>query len=232
MDKDGDLCYNIPTGNPSIYKKEIKTMKRILHHILCALLAGALLLSCLSCTAAGDPADTQVTPNGTVGDVADDTAPSHSDPENPSQSATDQPLENLAPDFAMLDWDGNAVKLSDLTGKPIVLNFWASWCPPCKAEMPDFEEAYKKYGDRVHFIMLNLTDGYSETIDTAKAHINACGYTFPVYFDTSGAGGYFYEVQAIPQTCFINDRGQLVSTSVGMMDGATLEAWILRLLGN
>lgn len=145
---------------------------------------------------------------------------------------TEEALENLAPDFTMLDKDGNAVKLSDLVGKPIVLNFWASWCPPCKAEMPDFEKAYQKYGDDVVFVMLNLTDGYSETVATAKAHIASCGYTFPVYFDTTGAGGYYYEVSAIPQTCFINARGQLVSTMVGMLDGETLEAWIVRLLGN
>ena len=160
------------------------------------------------------------------------------DTESPAESQTqplpetEEILENLAPDFTMLDKDGNQVKLSDLVGKPIVLNFWASWCPPCKAEMPDFEQAYQKYGDDVVFVMLNLTDGYSETIATAKAHIAAYGYTFPVYFDTMGEGGYFYEVSAIPQTCFINDRGQLVSTMVGMLDGETLEAWIVRLLAN
>ncbi len=144
---------------------------------------------------------------------------------------TDAPLVWSAPDFTMLDGSGNAVKLSDFMGKPIVLNFWASWCPPCKAEMPDFEEAYKQYGDDVVFIMLNLTDGYSETVATANAHIAANGYTFPVYYDTAYEGAYAYEVSAIPQTCFINARGQLVSISVGMIDGATLEGWIGRFLG-
>ena len=181
-------------------------------------------------------ADGAVTePDGMTESTTDgtpETTPPQKDTEPETQPAVQEPLENLAPDFAMLDWNGDVVELSDLVGKPIVLNFWASWCPPCKAEMPDFEEAYKKYGDRVHFIMLNLTDGYSETIDTAKAHVNSSGYTFPVYFDVSGAGGYYYDVQAIPQTCFINSRGQLVSTSVGMIDGATLEAWIGRLLEN
>lgn len=169
---------------------------------------------------------------GTTQETADTTPSTQPSHEETTEPVVQEPLENLAPDFTVLDWDGNAVKLSDLVGKPIVLNFWASWCPPCKAEMPDFEEAYKKYGDKVIFMMVNLTDGYSETIDTAKAHIVSSGYTFPVYFDVAFQGAYAYQVESIPQTCFINARGQLVSTSVGMIDGATLEARIGVLLGD
>ena len=147
----------------------------------------------------------------------------------PASEQIEVPVET-APDFTAEDADGNSVKLSDYFGKPIVLNLWASWCPPCKAEMPDFEEAYKKYGDDVAFVMLNLTDGYRETKAKADAHVASCGYTFPVYYDTAMKGAIAYKVSAVPQTCFINARGQLVSTSVGMMDGATLEGWIERLL--
>ena len=63
-----------------------------------------------------------------------------------------------APDFTVVDIDGNEHKLSEFEGKPVVLNFWASWCGPCKSEMPDFDEAYKKYKDEIHFLMVNLTD--------------------------------------------------------------------------
>ena len=59
-------------------------------------------------------------------------------------------------DFTVYDEEGNAVKLSDFEGKPVVLNFWASWCGPCKSEMPDFEEAYGEYGEEIQFLMVNI----------------------------------------------------------------------------
>ena len=91
-------------------------------------------------------------------------------------SQTDEKIK--APDFTVLDYDGNEVKLSDYKGKPVVLNFWATWCFYCKEEMPDFNTAYEKYPD-VEFLMLNATDGYQETIEDARSHITEKGYTFP-----------------------------------------------------
>ena len=81
-----------------------------------------------------------------------------------------------APDFTVFDKDGNQVQLSSFFGKPIVLNFWASWCPPCKEEMPDFETAYQNYDD-VQFLMVNMTDGARETMESAQAHVAQQGYT-------------------------------------------------------
>ena len=198
-------------------------MKSFFIHTLTSLLAGAILLGATACTTDHTSDETNASADFADGQTA-------ADGEDISHADTDETLEGLAPDFPMMDANGNQVNLSDLVGKPIVLNFWASWCPPCKAEMPDFEEAYKKYGDDVVFVMLNLTDGYRETKAKADAHVASCGYTFPVYYDTAMKGAIAYKVSAVPQTCFINARGQLVSTSVGMMDGATLEGWIERLL--
>ncbi len=147
---------------------------------------------------------------------------------SPSTSA---PATQLAPDFSVLDTAGNSVNLSDLVGKPVVLNFWASWCPPCKAEMPDFEEMYKQYGDRVHFMVVNLTDGTRETVDSAKAYVGAQGYTFPVYFDTTMQAANAYRVYSIPTTYFINADGTLLSYAEGMIDARTLETQLKRLLG-
>ncbi len=89
-----------------------------------------------------------------------------------------------APDFIVYDAEGNEVRLSDFFGKPIVLNFWASWCGPCQMEMPEFHEKYLELGDNVHFLMVNTTDGLRETVDTASAFIAENAYTFPVLYDT------------------------------------------------
>ena len=64
---------------------------------------------------------------------------------------TETVSENLAPDVTVVDGEGNEVKLSDFRGKGVVLNFWASWCGPCKMEMPHFQDAYEQYGEDVHF---------------------------------------------------------------------------------
>ena len=131
-----------------------------------------------------------------------------------------------APDFTVIDKDGNTVKLSDMRGKPVVINFWASWCPPCKAEMPDFEEMYKKYGDEVTFMMVNMTDGDRETVELAKKHVEDNGFTFPVYFDTEMSAAYAYYVTSLPATYFIDAEGNLITHAIGMINAATLERGI------
>ncbi len=133
---------------------------------------------------------------------------------------------NTAPDFTVLDGEGKQVRLSDFVGKPVVLNFWASWCPPCKAEMPDFEAMYKSYGDRVAFLIVNLTDGSQETVASAKAYVESCGYTFPVYYDTTMQAAIAYEMSAIPGTFFINDKGELVTYIRQMISAEMLEEGI------
>ena len=143
----------------------------------------------------------------------------------PEQMIT-QPAVETAPDFTVTDAQGNEVSLSDFFGKPIVLNFWASWCGPCQYEMPDFEEAYHQYGDQVEFLMVNLTDGYSETVNSAKAFLDHTGYTFPVYFDTMSDGAETYQVFSIPCTYFLDRNGSLVSKNLGMISSDALNQGI------
>ena len=141
------------------------------------------------------------------------------------------PTRQAAPDFTVYDGEGNAHKLSDYRGKPVVLNFWASWCGPCKMEMPDFDETYSEYGDQVHFLMVNLTDGSQETMETASAFIAAEGYSFPVYFDTERSGAIAYGVSAVPVTYFIDAEGYFVTYQPGMLSAEALQKGIDLLIG-
>ena len=131
------------------------------------------------------------------------------------QGITEETVEKpktLAPDFIVYDAEGNEVALSDFQGKPVVLNFWASWCGPCKSEMPDFQEVYEEYGEEVQFLMVNLTDGRQETVETAGQFIADLGYSFPVYYDTERIAASEYGVHSVPRTYFIDAEGYLVDS--------------------
>lgn len=127
------------------------------------------------------------------------------------ENETTEEETSIAPDFTVVDGEGNEHKLSDFFGKPIVLNFWASWCGPCKSEMPDFDEVYGEYKEEIHFLMVNLTDGYQETIESAKTFIEEQGYSFPVYYDTNLEAMMAYSAYSIPMTFFINAEGEVVA---------------------
>ena len=148
---------------------------------------------------------------------SDTTAPEGSQPEK-----TDPP----APDFYFTDYDGNRLQLSQFEGKPVILNFWASWCGPCKSEMPDLEEAFKTYGGDIHFIILNMTDGSRETVQSARNYIDSQGYTFPVYYDTNQNGAISYGVSGIPVTFFIDAEGYVVGMYSGAMTANILQQGI------
>ena len=140
-------------------------------------------------------------------------------------SAEEQELA-MAPDFTVYDAEGNAVKLSDYIGKPTIVNFWASWCGPCQMEMPDFDEKYQELGSEVNFLMVNMTDGSQETLETAKAFLTEAGYSFPVYFDTDMDAAMTYGVNSLPSTYFIDAEGHAIAVAQGMIDAATLQQGI------
>lgn len=150
-------------------------------------------------------------------------------PEKQTDSGEQESAEEelmAAPDFTVLDRDGNQVHLSDYFGKPVVINFWATWCGPCKSELPAFDNVYQEYGDDIHFLMVNLTDGSRETIDGAEAYLSETGYTFPVYFDTEYIASYTYGAYSIPLSIFIDSDGNVIQSHVGAMDEDTLRAYI------
>jgi len=144
----------------------------------------------------------------------------------PEDSKPQNEEESIAPDFKIYDADGNELRLHDFFGKPIVLNFWASWCGPCQMEMPDFDEAYKEYGEEIHFLMVNMTDGGRETLESAMSFIEESGYSFPVYYDTEQDAAYTYGVYSLPTTYFIDAEGNGIAQARGAIDAATLQTGI------
>lgn len=135
-------------------------------------------------------------------------------------------MRNMAKDFTVYDDAGNAVKLSDYRGKPVVVNFFASWCGPCKMEMPHFEACYQAYGEQVAFLMVNLCAFGNDTKTAAKAMIEAGGYTFPVLFDTEGDAALAYAIRSMPTTIFVSAKGELKGQKIGAIDEQTLRATV------
>ncbi len=143
----------------------------------------------------------------------------------PEQSSQEQEAV-AAPDFTAYDGDGNEVKLSQYFGKPIVLNFWASWCPPCKSEMPHFNKVYGEMQDEVLFLMVDLVDGRQETQEKGQKYIDDNGFTFLVLFDLDQNAAYTYGIRSIPTTLFIDKEGNVAAGLQGAMDEETLRRGI------
>lgn len=151
-----------------------------------------------------------------------ETKPAESKPTTPERN------EPVAADFTIYDGNGNKVHLSDFSGKPIILNFWASWCVPCKKEMPDFNEKYLEYGDEIQFLMIDFAK--DDKIEVAKEYVSEMGFEFPVYFDTYGDAFLTYEVKAFPTTVFIDADGYVVDRYQGTISEETLQSGINKIL--
>lgn len=138
-----------------------------------------------------------------------------------AQSEEENPY--LVRDFKFRDGEGNEYWLSDFRGKPTVVNFWASWCGYCKEDMPDFQAAYDTYGEEIHFLMVNLTAYMGDTREKADAVIEEGGYTFPVYYDTSGNAVDTFGIRGIPLSLFIDADGNLVTYANASLSAEMLE---------
>ncbi|MGI6679578.1 MAG: TlpA family protein disulfide reductase [Dehalobacterium sp.] len=132
----------------------------------------------------------------------------------------------LAPDFTVFDAQDQEVRLSDFRGHPVVLNFWASWCPPCQSEMIHFDQVYGALKEDVVFMMIDLVDGQRETRAKGEKYIAEEGFHFPVYFDLELNAAMAYRIASIPTTFFINREGYLVTYYRGPLDSQTLTSAI------
>lgn len=144
--------------------------------------------------------------------------------------AASQSPRQKAPDFTVYDKNGETISLSSMAGKPVVVNFWATWCGYCKKEMGDFQAAYEKYGDQVHFMMVNQTDGQRETAEIAQAYLDENGFTFPVYFDKELDAAMTYGIRSLPTTLLVDKDGNLLAFQPGQVSAATLEGAIQKAL--
>ena len=137
-------------------------------------------------------------------------------------SAVDAPLSTspspregfLAPDFTLDTLDGTKVTLSELRGKIVLINLWATWCPPCRAEMPALENAYKQYKDSGVIVLgLNVTNQDSEK--DIPPFVDEFGLTFPILFDRDGSVSALYQLKGLPTTYFVNREGIIRTVVVG-----------------
>lgn len=162
-----------------------------------------------------------------------ETAEPSADPESAASSSEaesgSEPIP--APDFTVYNAEGEAVTLSSLLDRPAIINFWASTCPPCKQEMPDFQSAYETYGEEIAFIMVDgVGSMLNETQEAGAAYVAEQGFTFPVYFDNDRDAVSTYGITGFPTTFFVGGDGNLVAAAQGMISAETLEQGISMIL--
>lgn len=158
-------------------------------------------------------------------------APAESGPSPQALEEPEQPEPIPAPDFTAWDAAGNEVKLSQRFGVPIVLNFWASWCPPCKQEMPDFDEAAAQYGETLQFVMVDAVGANGETREDGESYIAQEGFAFSVWYDQEQQGLAAYGIRAFPTTLLIDGEGNVVVGWEGAVTGEILQQRIEAYLG-
>ena len=137
---------------------------------------------------------------------------------------------NPAPDFMLSTLDGVDVSLSQFRGQPVLINFWASWCTPCREEMPELVRAYEAHKAE-GFVILGLNLTYSDSVPDARAFASEFHVTFPVLLDKEGAmAERLYQIPGIPTSIFINRDGTIERIQVGVMNGKQIKEYIAEIL--
>ncbi|WP_139905776.1 TlpA disulfide reductase family protein [Clostridium thermarum] len=131
-----------------------------------------------------------------------------------NEDTKEEEVKVKAPDFTLTDTQGNKVTLSDLKGKKVYLNFWATWCPPCRKEMPDIEKLYQETKDS-DLVILAVNLG--EDKDTVTAFADKNNYNFRILLDSAETVAIDYQIRSIPTSYFIDEEGYVRAGKIGLM---------------
>jgi peroxiredoxin len=127
-----------------------------------------------------------------------------------------------APDFELATLDGEIIRLSDYAGKPIMVNFWATWCAPCRAEFPDFQKTWVDNADKLVIIGVNHTT--ADQVEEVSDFVAEMGATFPIVLDKDGQVAEAYQIQGLPTSIFIDRNGTVIEVFIGPVNQAYIES--------
>ncbi len=146
-----------------------------------------------------------------------------------SSAAALNPLSvgDKAHDFTLSDVNGRDVSLSDFTGQPVVVNFWATWCPPCRLEMPELQNAYDTYRDQG---LVVLAVNAQEAEPQVRAFFEEMGFTLPALLDSDGQVGRAYGTPGLPSTFFIDRSGAVTAVHRGLLTAGLIETYLAQIL--
>ena len=144
------------------------------------------------------------------------------DADPPANPSTVLAIGSPVPEFALVALNGQQVKINELRGYPIMINFWASWCGPCVAEMPLIQDRYDQYGSRLVILAINADEPRSDVLD----FVNDNGLTFSILLDPNGSVQSLYHIRAYPTSFFVDAEGILQAEHIGTLSATQIDQYL------